>query len=186
MVTDGLEPQIWLRTNVMDRKLSLAAGIGPYLYFDTTTTSRSNPYDAHGWGTVVSVAATRYTESRFLYQLREAVEYRRSIAPHVDVTMGFLNEGPGNNEQRYGVAGQVWAVRAFLDERLVFGIGFGPYVAHDRDRGQDGSTALNGVIGMTAGYSLGDHWVARFIWDRVLTNYSHDADILLVGLGYRF
>ena len=32
---DGQTIQIWGRTNVFDRRLSLAAGVGPYRYFDT-------------------------------------------------------------------------------------------------------------------------------------------------------
>ncbi len=248
---DGYEPQVWYRTNVIERKLSLAAGIGPYLYFDTVSTDHGASRDEHGWGTVVSVAATWYTESRFLYELRgnwigavngfnsvsvtagigyqldappaegplqkapretvsatgneltlfagqsvlnrpgsrtpvaEGLEYRRGIAPHIDATIGLLNEGPRGGDRR-GVAGQAWVVRTYFDERLSFGLGFGPYLAHDGDRGRDGSTGFDGLIGLTAGYSFGDHWVGRFVWDRVLTTYDHDADIFLAGLGYRF
>ena len=245
---DGWEPQIWLRTNVIDRRLSLAAGIGPYFWFDTEST-RSYSFNAHGWGAVASVAATWYTESRFLYQIRanwikavndfdsvsitggigfqldkpltegplrkapvetsnptgsqltlfggesvlnrfesqpqlaEAVEYRYGLAPHVDVTGEFFNEGP---HRRMGVASQIWAVRSFVSDKLVFGVGLGPYAAHDPQRGPDGSSTLNGLIGMTAAYDLTDHWVSRFTWNRVITNYSHDADLFLLGLGYRF
>ncbi len=248
---DGYEPQIWFRTNVIERKLSLAAGVGPYLYFDTVTPNQGASRDQHGLGTVVSVAATWYTESRFLYEIRanwigaansfnsvsvvggigyqldapptegplqkaprettsatgneitvfagesrlnrsessdsttEALEYRRGIAPHIDATIGLFNEGSNNGDRR-GVAAQAWAVRTYFADRLSFGIGVGPYLAHDKNRGADGSTTVNGIIGVTAGYSFGDHWMGRVIWDRVITNYNHDADIFLVGLGYRF
>ncbi len=251
---DGYEPQIWFRANVIERRLSLAAGIGPYLYFDTTS-ARPGPgsYDSHGWGAVASLAATWYTDSRLLYQIRanyieainsfnsvsvtvglgyqldapakegplekapketenttlrqisafagdavlnrfqsrhsvaEAIEYRTGIVPHLDVSFGLLNEeGPSRGDDRYGVMGQAWAVRSFLKDRLTFGVGAGPYLARDENRGTGGSTTLNAIIGLTAALNFSDHWVGRFIWDRVLTNYSHDADVFLVGLGYRF
>jgi hypothetical protein len=68
---DGQSAQIWGRTNVLDRRLSLAAGIGPYRYFDTTVSSANGGYaNDHGWGTVASLAATYYTDSRWLYQIR--------------------------------------------------------------------------------------------------------------------
>ena len=101
------------------------------------------------------------------------------------MTVGFLDEGH-NDDDRYGLTSQIWAVRSYFDEKLVFGIGVGPYLAHDEHRGVTGSTTLNALIGLTAAYSLSDHWLGRFIWDRVLTNYSRGADVWLVGLGYRF
>lgn len=68
---DGQSLQIWGRTNLRQHRLSLAAGLGPYRYSDTATSTASGAYtNAHGWGTVGSLAATYYTDSRWLYQLR--------------------------------------------------------------------------------------------------------------------
>ena len=114
------------------------------------------------------------------YTFSDAIEYRRGM-PYLDVTIGLLSEDY-RNDSRYGAAGQLWAVRPCFDDRLVLGVGVGPYFGYDRD----GSTALNGIIGFTAAYSFGNHWVGRVIWDRVLTSNSRDADIFLGGLGYRF
>lgn len=64
---DGLAFQYWRRAQFFDRRLSIAAGIGPYGFFNTT----SGGYrDDHGWGALMSVAATWYTASRVFYQLR--------------------------------------------------------------------------------------------------------------------
>lgn len=68
---DGFGSQLWLRTTILDRRLALAAGVGPYYYFDTT----SNPagtgnLNDQGWGALVSLAATWYTASPWLVQLR--------------------------------------------------------------------------------------------------------------------
>jgi len=69
---DGCAAQIWLRSNILDRRLSLAAGIGPYGYFDTTKPAgASDTYtDEHGAGTIASLAATWYTEGRLMFRLR--------------------------------------------------------------------------------------------------------------------
>ena len=39
---------------------------------------------------------------------------------------------------------------------------------------------------MTASYRIGREWTARFSWNRVLSNYDRDTDVLLFGVGYRF
>jgi hypothetical protein len=69
---DGYAAQLWWRTTVLSPQLGLAAGIGPYRYFDTARTEDDAGFeDQHGWGLVYSLAATwRPTSSRWLYQLR--------------------------------------------------------------------------------------------------------------------
>jgi hypothetical protein len=68
---DGYTPQLWVRTNIIDRRLSLAAGIGPYLYLDTASgRGQGDSYNTHGLGGIFSLAATWYTESRWLLQVR--------------------------------------------------------------------------------------------------------------------
>ena len=62
---DGYTPQFWLRTDKFYDRFSLAAGIGPYVCFDTDSVRRTS-FDAHGWGGVFSLVATWYTKSRFL------------------------------------------------------------------------------------------------------------------------
>lgn len=88
---DGQAVQIWGRANVLDRRLSLAAGVGPYRYFDTTLSSAGAGHaNIHGWGTVASLAATYYTDSSWLLQLRaNRVVARNSI----DTTTLMLGVG---------------------------------------------------------------------------------------------
>ena len=78
---DGQAVQIWGRASVLDRRLSLAFGIGPYRYFDTTESSASGGYaNPHGWGAVGSLAATYYSGSSWLLQLRASrIVTRNSI-----------------------------------------------------------------------------------------------------------
>lgn len=69
---DGLSSQLWLRSAIPGNGLSLAAGAGPYYYFDTTIGSGSPlAYrNEHGWGTLVSVSARWHLEQRSYLELR--------------------------------------------------------------------------------------------------------------------
>lgn len=68
---DGNAVNLWLRTNRINRQLSLALGVGGVFYYDTIIPPPPAPAsDFHGWGTMVNVAASWYTESRFIFQLR--------------------------------------------------------------------------------------------------------------------
>jgi hypothetical protein len=80
---------------------------------------------------------------------------------------------------------QLWLERAFLDDRVTLGIGGGPYFVVDTYRPKDDETVV-GVFSITAGYRLSPRWTARLSWNRVVTNYDSDADVILAGLGYRF
>ncbi len=115
----------------------------------------------------------------------EALEYRYRLARHVEWSFGVLNEGPRNPHQRYGVDTQLWLVERFYGDRLALGAGLGPYLAYDRYRGS-GSTTVNGLVGLSGNIRFWERFGLRFTWDRVLTNYDHDADIFIGGLSYSF
>ncbi|HEY5974133.1 MAG TPA: hypothetical protein VIU41_05265 [Geobacteraceae bacterium] len=68
---DGHTMQLWARSDLLSSRLSLAAGIGPFFYFDTVPAKEGASYtNTHGWGGILSMSATWYTESRWLLQLR--------------------------------------------------------------------------------------------------------------------
>jgi hypothetical protein len=70
---DGFAFQLWGREQLIARRLSLAAGVGPYLYFDThfTASPTGTSYaDEHGVGAIASVAVTFYASGRLFFQAR--------------------------------------------------------------------------------------------------------------------
>ncbi|HEX9024197.1 MAG TPA: hypothetical protein VF799_10190 [Geobacteraceae bacterium] len=68
---DAHAANLWLRTNMLDRHLSLGVGAGGMFYYDTIHPPNGAPTtDVHGWGTMASAAATWYTDSRWLVQLQ--------------------------------------------------------------------------------------------------------------------
>jgi hypothetical protein len=45
---------------------------------------------------------------------------------------------------------------------------------------------LSGIVSASASYRFTQHWAARVTWNRVVTRYSRDTDVLMGGVGYRF
>jgi len=254
---DGHMAQFWTRTDILDRRLSLAAGIGPFRYFDTTAAKEGASYqNDHGWGVAMSLAATWYTEDRWLFQLRTnvvktdqsidtvstsigigyqleapptrgplatvtphrretteneltvflgrtivnsfnsehsvaaAVEYRRGLWRFVDWTAGWIFEGDNRLSRRNGLTTQLWATRAVLDDRLSLGFGAGPYINIDHYRNplqtSERTRAISGIVTLTASYRLTPDWALRSSWNRIVTSYNRDTDVILGGVGYRF
>jgi hypothetical protein len=253
---DGNALHLWARTWLLDRRLSLAAGIGPYYYYDTIPATSSKGYENdHGVGAIFSSAVTWHTDSRWLFQLRAnwvenfdnfnsfsalagigyqfgepaatepekmssvpsvekakneitlyagqtivnslnsqkslalATEYRRRIHPYVDWTGTWLYEGDSRLTRRNGLASQLWAVRDFLNDRLSLGIGGGVYLPINERKSPHKSSIFRtvcGIITLTSSYTILPPWDVRVSWNRIITDYNHDADVILGGVGYRF
>ncbi|HEY9447417.1 MAG TPA: hypothetical protein VIQ62_10125 [Burkholderiales bacterium] len=256
---DGQAVQLWGRTSLWDRRLSLAVGAGPYRYYDTTRPAPGDPFsNAHGWAAIYSASATYYAHHRWLYELRVnrilanssfnttsmlfgvgyqldapqsrgplthtasqghktteneltvfvgqtvvnsfgserdtawAVEYRRGLSEHVDWTVSVMDEGDTRLVRRDGVVTQLWLAREAFERRFAMGIGLGPYVAISRrsraeESGLDSDdTRVSAMFTASAALRLSPRVSLRGSWNRVLTDYSRDTDIVLIGLGYRF
>jgi hypothetical protein len=124
--------------------------------------------------------------------LAAALEYRRGLAKYLDWTIGYLHEGNTDLVRRDGLTTQLWATRAFFEDRLTLGLGAGVYFAI-RQRSNTDVTGDNdtddrfaGIVSMSASYRLGQHWTTRVTWNRIVTRYNRDADVILAGVGYRF
>jgi hypothetical protein len=121
----------------------------------------------------------------------EAVEYRRGLTRYLDGTLGYLHEGGGLTARRDGMTAQLWLTRAFFNERLTLGMGAGVYAAiHHGESTENGDTGgdgiLSGLVSVSASYRIARNWSVRVSWDRVVTRYSHDTDVVLAGVGYLF
>jgi len=68
---DGYGIQFRARTAILDRHLSIAAGAGPYLYFNTTPGGNAGAkLDRHGIALLSSLTATWHFDGGFLLQAR--------------------------------------------------------------------------------------------------------------------
>lgn len=260
---DGLAAQLWTHADLLDGQLSLAAGIGPYAYFDTSR-DEPHPYfapytDGHGLTLLLSADLTWYMSQHWLSYLRAnrieaegqvttmfllglgyrfdkrsaaasgttapeplddevtlswgrtdlnsfvsesssayALEYRHSLSRHADWTLGWLDEGYDGIIRREGVTSQIWLVKPLRDDRLVLGIGAGAYYAvqqadqtfsvmHQRPVSMPADDShLSGIVSVMVDYRFDSNWFAHFTFNRIVTNYDRDADVILVGAGYRF
>lgn len=98
-----------------------------------------------------------------------SAEYRLSVLKNLDWTIGYLDE-----QIRDGINTQLWAVKRL--DRFSVGIGAGAYFADKTDV----------IVSLTAKYDLFEKLAARVTWSRITTDNNNDADVVLVGLGYKF
>jgi len=138
----------------------------------------------------VFVGQTVLNSFRSENSVATAIEYRQGIGSHLDWTLGFLHEGAHHIIRRNGITTQLWAVRSFQHDHLVLGAGAGAYFLlskeHVVDDAIDENENISGIITLTAGYKFQPHWRARMSWNRIVTGYSRDTDVFLLGCGYIF
>jgi len=98
-----------------------------------------------------------------------AAEYRLNVYKNIDWTVAYLDE-----KIRNGVNSQLWAIKKL--DKFSLGIGAGVYLADRTDL----------IISITGEYDLSEKFNLRATFSRVATNDSNDADVALLGLGYKF
>jgi hypothetical protein len=140
----------------------------------------------------VTVYAGQSVVNTFLSQKGRAyaMEYRQSFYRHFDWTTSLIYEGNPEIVRRSGLATQAWAVNSFFGDKMMVGIGVGPYFYIDSKHPSDQGATNPPKIAMLGSLSLAErlsrHWMMRLVMNRVTSNYNRDADIYLLGLGYRW
>lgn len=175
----------WVHTERDVDNFSALAGLG--YQFDAPSEVKEQRPPEQPTTNEITVFLGQTTASTFNSEksFAMAIEYRRRLASFLEWTVSPLYEGNNGVQDRGGLMTQLWAVRSLLDDRLTLGIGGGPYLVIDRYHPGDDETVL-GVFGMTASYRFMGRWNARLSWNRAVTNYNSDADIILAGIGYLF
>ena len=120
------------------------------------------------------------------HSVATCLEYRRSLHPNVDLSLSWLNEGDNRLVRRHGMLTQLWAVKAFFRETLTLGIGGGAYLSLKRYDVLGSDRFLSGVVTLTTSYRLTPEWQVRASWNRIVTTYDRDTDVIMGGIGYRF
>ncbi len=118
------------------------------------------------------------------------LEFRKGISKNVDWTVSWINEGDPKIIRRNGFASQAWLVDEYLDRRLALGFGAGVYWYFDKRNptapSRWSNRTLAGLVSPTIAYRFTPEWQARLTWNRVVSDYNRDADVILLGLGYRW
>jgi len=182
---DGHAAQIWLRTARLGGKLALAAGIGPYMYFDTMPASGDRSQDDHGIAAMLSVSATWYTDSRFLVQLRSNWIEAPSGIDTCSFVLGLgyqldapPSPGPRPYAPRQGFRSSKNEITAYYGRTVVNDYGTGS----DRAIGIEYRRALGTYVDWTVGWlkegedsrifrdgPLTQLWLVRSFFDERLT-----------------
>ena len=125
---DGPALQLWVRTDILNRRLLFAAGAGPYLSFDTQHKLDGSYLNEKDWGGIFSLAATWDTESRWLLQARVNSVW---INSNFDTTsllfgVGYQLDPEPSSGTRTTESPQTWSktnneITAFLGRTIVNG-----------------------------------------------------------------
>jgi hypothetical protein len=118
--------------------------------------------------------------------LAKAVELRHAFGPVLRGTLAWIDEGDTRVAGRHGVAAQAWLEPGFSGDSVTLGVGLGAYFAEDRLAGGDDRTSVSPIVTMTASARLGGSWAARVSWNRVVSRYDRDSDVVVLGVGVRF
>ena len=141
-----------------------------------------NEITAYVGKTIVNSATSQSAHSMGL-------EYRRELCKYLDGTAGYLYEGNPDIVRRGGLTAQIWPKQEFFGGRLSLGVGFGAYAAVDnrrKDKDAGGNMFLSGLLTMGVSYRITPHVALRANWNRTITNYNRDTDVMVGGVGYRF
>lgn len=116
------------------------------------------------------------------------IEYRRGLTRNFDWTVSWLNDDNRKGIRRNGIGSQVWLVDSYARRRVVLGLGGGLYTFYDRNPQPETHTPVDiaALITLTAGYRIGERWIARLSWNRVITDNDRDSDVIVLGAGYRW
>lgn len=118
-----------------------------------------------------------------------SVEYRYSVSPWVKLSGAWLNENNPATVRRNGALAEVWLEPEFYNKRLTLGVGAGAYILINKSSNtvdEGDPDRVSGVVTLTASYKVMEHLRARVEWHRIVTSYSRDSDIVLLGAGYEF
>jgi hypothetical protein len=119
-----------------------------------------------------------------------AIEYQRNLWRFVDGSVSWIYEGDKRLTRRNGISSQLWLTKDFFDEQLALGFGAGAYYSVDHyqilNGNQEKTRTLSGIVTLTTSYRFHPHWGVRVSWNRIVTNYNRDTDVILGGVGYRF
>jgi hypothetical protein len=165
---------------------SIGLGLGYRGFSDIHDTANPNAADgfaanelaAYYYKTVVNSFSSQTAPA-------EEFEYRRQIWNELRGSVGFLNEGDAQLIRRNGFLAEVWAEPSFNAGLWSIGVGFGGYSAIDKYRAEPGRH-VSDVVSATVSVRPLKNFDVRFLWHRIVTDYSRDTDVVLWGLGYRF
>jgi hypothetical protein len=129
------------------------------------------------------VANTDHSETG----LAQTIDVRRELSEHFTVSATFIAAQGTKLDWREGFAAQFWLEQR-LTQRFTVSAGAGAFVVSKDDSVANAESPSNlaAMISVSVAYDITPRWVGRAVWHRIGTGDDHDADIVLLGVGYRF
>jgi hypothetical protein len=121
-------------------------------------------------------------------RLQWSISYLHEIEQHTAFSLTYMNEGHQTDNHRDGIAGQFWLRTGRLYQKMVFGLGVGPYFYFNTHIHPDGSHHdLHGIAGLLSATATWYGLRPFLLQGRV--NYlaaaqSFDTVSATVGIGY--
>jgi len=119
--------------------------------------------------------------------LAEDIDVRRELSAHFTASASLIVGQDTKLDWRNGFAAQLW-LEQHLTSRFMVGAGAGGFIVSEDDNvaGAKSPANLAVMVSVTLAYEITPRWKVRAVWDRIGTGDDHDADIVLLGAGYKF
>jgi hypothetical protein len=118
--------------------------------------------------------------------LAESLDVRWQLSEHFVASASFIAGEETKLDWSAGFAAQIWLEQR-LTSRFTVAAGAGAFIVSEDDNlaNAQSPSNLEAVISVSLAYAITPRWIARCVWHRLGTGDDHDADIWLVGMGYR-
>jgi len=187
LTANRIHPPGQINTNSFLLGIGYRLGRDPAEEFHGPRSAGETPPPNTGVEVTPFLGATIHNSLESRAGIAGGVEYRRGLSRNFDWTLSWIHEDNEEGIRRTGIGSQIWLVDSFLRRRLTLGLGGGLYTFYDMKPPQETHSRVDfaGLITLAAGYRFGGRWIARFNWNRVMTGNDQDADIFVLGAGYR-
>jgi len=119
--------------------------------------------------------------------MAESFDLRRQLSDHFTVSASVIAGQETKLDWGAGFAAELW-LEQHLTSRFMVGAGVGAFIVSSDDNLSDSKipSNLEALVSVTLAYEITPRLKVRAIWHRIGSGDNHDADIVLLGMGYRF
>jgi hypothetical protein len=118
--------------------------------------------------------------------LAESLDVRWQMSEHFVASASLISGQDTKLDWGAGFAVQVW-LQQQLTPKFTVAAGAGAFIVSEDNNLENAQSPSNleALISISLAYAITPHWVARGVWHRLGTGDDHDADIWLLGIGYK-
>ena len=114
----------------------------------------------------------------------EAIDVRFQLSEHFLASASLITGQDTTLDWGAGFAVQLW-IEQHLTPRFTVAAGAGAFLVSEDDSATNAPSNLEAMVSVSLGFAITPRWIARCVWHRLGTGDDHDADVWLLGMGYR-